>query len=101
MSRKDANGVMKSLPTNAVCYKRTAEFTCSSVPSGLLRSHRTKEGAWGKIVVLEGTLTYRILEPTIEERLLSPGNCGVIEPTVKHEVVPHDEVRFYVEFYRT
>src|SRR5439155_7478397 len=91
---------MKTLPANAVPYKRTSEFTHSSVPSGLLRGHSTKPGAWGKIVVLEGTLTYRILEPTIEEVPLSPQHCGVIEPTIKHEVVPQRGVRFYVEFYR-
>lgn len=91
---------MKTLPVNAVPYKRTAEFTDSSVPSGLLRGHSTKPGAWGKIVVLEGALTYRILEPTIEEVPLSPRHCGVIEPTVKHAVVPQSGVRFYVEFYR-
>ena len=90
---------MKTLPANAVPYKRTAEFIHSSVPSGLLRGHSTKPGTWGKIVVLEGTLTYRILEPTIEEVLLSPQHCGVIEPTIKHEVMPQIGVRFYVEFY--
>jgi tellurite resistance-related uncharacterized protein len=91
---------MKTLPADAVPYERTSEFTHSSVPSGLLRSHSAKPGVWAKIVVLEGTLTYRILEPTIEEVLLSPQRCGVIEPTAKHEVVPQGGVRFYVEFYR-
>ena len=90
---------VKSLPADAVSYKRTAEFTSSTVPSGLLHGHRTKEGVWGRIVVLEGTLTYRILEPEIEEVVLSAGDCGVIEPTIEHEVVPHGGVRFYVEFY--
>ena len=70
------------------------------MPSGLLRSHSTKPGVWAKIVVLEGTLTYRMLEPAIEEVLLSPQHCGVIEPTAKHEVVPKDGARFHVEFYR-
>jgi tellurite resistance-related uncharacterized protein len=91
---------MKTLPPKAVPYRRTSEFTDSSVPSGLLRGHTTKEGAWAKIVVLEGILTYRILEPAFEEVLLSPTRCGVIEPTIEHEVVPHRGVRFYVEFYR-
>ena len=54
---------------------------------------------YGKIVVLEGTLLYRILEPEVEEILLSPNRCGVVEPTVRHEVVPSTEVRFYVEFH--
>jgi tellurite resistance-related uncharacterized protein len=91
---------VKTLPANAEPYKRTSEFTHSSVPSGLLRSHSTKEGAWGKIIVLEGALTYRILEPSVEEVRLSPGTSGVIEPRIKHEVVPQSGVRFYVEFYR-
>ena len=91
---------MKTLPANAVAYQRTAEFTHSTVPSGLLRSHNTKEGVWAKIVVLEGALTDRILEPSVEEIELAPDRFGVIEPTVKHEVVPRSGVRFYVEFHR-
>jgi tellurite resistance-related uncharacterized protein len=55
---------------------------------------------WGKIVVLEGTLLYRILEPEVEEILLSPDRYGVVEPTVRHEVEPLSGVRFYVEFHR-
>lgn len=90
---------MKTLPPNSVPYKKTDVFTDSSVPSGLLRAHSTKPGAWGKIVVLQGTLTYRILEPVVEEVRLSPGRFGVIEPTIKHEVVPTIGVRFYVEFH--
>jgi tellurite resistance-related uncharacterized protein len=71
------------------------------VQSQRTAGHSTKEGAWGKIVVLEGVLTYRILEPTIEEVLLSPEHCGIIEPMIMHEVLPHGGARFYVEFYRT
>jgi tellurite resistance-related uncharacterized protein len=89
---------MKPLPADCLPYKRTAVFTESSVPSGLLRAHNTKLGVWGKIVVLEGMLTYRILEPAVEEVQLTPERFGVIEPTVQHEVVPSVGVRFYVEF---
>ena len=91
---------MKTLPENYLPYKRTPEFTETSVPDGLLRSHTTKEGVWGKIVVLEGLLLYRVLEPAIEENLLDPTRFGVVEPTVRHEVEPRGAVRFYVEFYR-
>lgn len=91
---------MKSLPDNVVPYKRTAEFTADSVPSALLRNHSTKAGVWAKIVVLEGSLLYRILEPTVGEVTLTPNRHGVVEPTVKHEVVPGRGVRFYVEFLR-
>ena len=57
---------MKELPSEVNSYKRTPEFTNETVPKGLLRSHSTKKGTWGKIVVLEGTLRYRILEPVVE-----------------------------------
>lgn len=92
---------MKELPPDVERYKQTPEFDASSVPVGLLRAHQTREGTWGRIVVLEGRLLYRILEPDVEEIVLSPGQCGVVEPTVLHEVAPIGSVRFYVEFLRT
>jgi len=91
---------MRELPRDVVVYKRTAEFTESSVPAGLLRSHHTKPGVWGVIRVVEGQLLYRILEPAIEEHRLSPGVDGIVEPAVAHEVEPIGRVRFYVEFRR-
>ena len=90
---------MKDLPADVVPYKRTSEFTATSVPNGLLHAHSTKANVWGKIVVLSGTLVYRILEPVVEEILITPETFGVIEPAVEHEVLPQNEVRFYVEFY--
>lgn len=91
---------MKSLPADVVAYKRTPEFEASTVPAGLLRSHSTKAGTWGVIVVMEGALTYRILEPEIEDVRLDASTRGIVEPTVLHEVVPEPGVRFFVEFYR-
>lgn len=91
------------LPPDVMPYARTADFTESTVPPGLLRSHTTKAGAWGLIHVLEGRLAYRITDvrrpPT--ETVLSPeGGPGIVEPTVLHEVEPLGKVRFYVEFLR-
>mgnify|MGYP000650890149 FL=1 len=91
---------MKDLPITVTSYKKTPEFTNESIPNGLLKAHKTKDGTWGKIVILEGTLRYRILEPDLEEIELSPEKFGVVEPTVLHEVEPLTDIRFYVEFYR-
>lgn len=91
---------MKSLPINVLPYKRTPEFTDLSMPSSLGHSHNTRENVWGKIIVLEGTLTYRILEPEAQDICLNPNHHGIIEPTVKHEVLPQSGVRFYVQFYQ-
>lgn len=91
--------MMKSLPDNVVAYKRTPEFDQNSVPTGLLNDHQTKEGVWGKIVVMSGKLQYTIQQP-FEEIALDSNKYGVVEPTVLHQVKPMGPVRFYVEFYQ-
>jgi tellurite resistance-related uncharacterized protein len=91
---------MKTLPENVRPYQRTAVFTETTVPAGLLREHSTKAGTWGRIQVLEGRLWYRILAPEVEEVLLTPERHGVVEPQVPHEVRPEGQVKFFVEFHR-
>ena len=91
---------MKRLPDGLEPTRRTPEFSETSVPAGLLRSHSTKPGVWGRIVVAEGRLHYRILGPPLETHLLSPGVPGIVEPEVLHEVEPEGPVRFHVEFLR-
>ena len=91
---------MKNLPEDVKAYKRTPEFTEKTIPSGILNSHRTKEGTWGKIVILEGKYKYEILEPKYEEVELSPDRYGVVEPTIEHQLTPLGSGRFYVEFYK-
>ena len=92
---------MQFLPNECTSYKKTPVFDELSVPKGLLKAHQTKAGTWGKIVVLDGSLRYRILEPELEEHILDTEHFGVVEPEVLHEVKPEGKVRFYVEFYRT
>lgn len=90
-----------TLPKGLRSYKRTATFTESTVPAGLLRDHTTKEGAWGLIRVEQGTLRYVVTDPrrAPEDHLLTPdGGPGVVEPTILHHVEPLGSVRFHVEF---
>lgn len=91
---------MRALPDHVQAYRRTPDFTCDTVPKALAHAHDTKRGVWGRIVVVEGEVLYRILEPTREEVLLSPATNGVVEPTMKHDVQPRPGARFYVEFLR-
>jgi tellurite resistance-related uncharacterized protein len=91
---------MKTLPKNVTAYKKTPDFDELSIPKGLLNAHQTKEGVWGKIVILEGQLQYTINGPTIEVVLLTEDSYGVVEPEIFHDVKPLGKVRFYVEFYR-
>ena len=91
-----------ALPLGLTPYKRTADFNEATIPAGLLRTHSTKHGVWGRIHILAGTLAYRILDVRRQAResLLVPGTDGVVEPTILHEVEPRGPVRFFVEFLR-
>ena len=96
---------MKSLPEGVSPYTRSPEFSEDTIPKNLRQSHRTaphrtKAGTWEKIVVLEGRLLYRILEPELLETELSPDRFGVVEPEVAHEVAAIGKVCFFIEFHR-
>ncbi len=91
---------MKTLPSGVAYYARSPEFSDKSIPENLLESHRTKTMTWAKIVVTEGKILYRILEPRIEEHELSPDRSGVVEPEVPHELEVMGDVRFHLDFYR-
>ncbi len=87
-------------PDTYVAYQRTRQFDETTIPVGLRRSHSTRAGVWAKIVVLRGTLRYRVdsLQADFE---LSPSRPGIVVPEVEHHVEPIGSVLFYVEFYRS
>jgi tellurite resistance-related uncharacterized protein len=93
------------LPADVLPYRRTALFTETTVPAGLLREHTTRAGTWGLIHVEEGQLRYRVTDPrrTASERLLTSDKAeeaGLIEPTILHCVQPIGTVKFFVEFHK-
>lgn len=91
-----------TIPAGFEVYKTTPEFRESTIPEGLLRAHATKEGIWGRICVMAGSLRYTVVDNRRQqrERLLTPGIHGVIEPSILHHVAADGRVRFYVEFLR-
>lgn len=91
---------MKTLPQEVQAYKKTPLFNQENVPAGLLKSHTTKAGTWGKICINKGILLYVIEEQPQESIELSPTTYGVVEPEVPHHVKPLGEVEFFVEFYK-
>ena len=86
------------LPAGLVAYRRTPIFTETTLPAALRRRHKTKAGVWGLIVVVEGRLRFRRLEP-FSETTLDPTSPAVVTPEEPHEVEPVGQVRFFVEFY--
>ncbi|MEA5389968.1 DUF1971 domain-containing protein [Cyanobium gracile UHCC 0139] len=89
------------LPTGLTPYKRTPTFDAETVPAGLRAQHSTKAGVWARVVVLEGSLPFRFLEPDEELVVLTPERPGIVAPTQRHQAEPGPGVRFYVEFHRS
>jgi len=87
------------LPENFVPYKKSPIFTEKSLPSGLKNDHSTKAGVWGKIIIIEGKLQYRVNSLGTDTEL-SPNIPGIILPEVLHSVAILDTVEFYIEFYK-
>jgi len=85
------------LPNDAVEYARTATFDENTVPEKLLKDHNLKAGAWGLLVVEEGSL--ELVFDSRTERI-GAGQAAVIPPIELHHVRPLGAVRFYVIFHR-
>jgi tellurite resistance-related uncharacterized protein len=91
---------MPRLPETAVEYKRTSVFDATTTPLGLRKSHTTKAGVWGEIVVVEGRVLYVIENEEDASFVLRPGIPGPIAPQAPHHVDPYDDARFFVRFLR-
>jgi tellurite resistance-related uncharacterized protein len=79
-------------------YRSTPIFDEKTLPDALRGNHQTKEGVWGVIKVLEGELHLTYVEPRAE-KLLTPGNPGVVAPQQTHFVTPTGPMRMQVDFY--
>lgn len=79
-------------------YRSTPIFDEKTLPAALRRDHRTKAGVWGVIRVLEGEVTYTVVEPRVEQRL-TPETPGLILPEQPHFVTPVGGMRMQVQFY--
>lgn len=87
------------LPEGLQEYKRTPEFTETTIPAGLLKDHNTKAGVWGLIHVLQGSLQYTVHHPADRTYDLAAGDLGIVVPLMKHHVKAPGKVRFYVAFH--
>ncbi|MEO1169440.1 MAG: DUF1971 domain-containing protein [Pseudomonadota bacterium] len=90
---------MSEFPPTVNADNRTPVFTEQTVPTGLLRHHKTKPGVWAVITIMSGTLEF-IDEQKGETRRLEAGDRHVIAPQALHCVKPCGSAAFFVEFYR-
>lgn len=79
-------------------YRSTSVFDENSLPAALRADHRTKDGTWGVITVLAGTLRLTIHEPPLIANL-SPGRPGLVKPGQTHFVTPIGAMKMRVDFH--
>ena len=87
------------LPEPADVVGRTPEFTEQTLPGPLRTNHATAVGVWGRIVVTEGLVRYRVPALGVE-RDLTPDAPGIVIPEVRHSVEPLGTTKLHVEFLR-
>lgn len=75
-----------ALPDGLVMLRRAGPWDEDGVPAGLRRAHRTAEGTWGVLEVLDGAVGFRMeTEPPVV-RTLERGARQAIPPAVPHEL---------------
>lgn len=79
-------------------YRSTPVFDQDSLPAALRSEHRTKEGVWGLIRILEGRVRLHMTDPD-EVRELSPGHDAVVRPGQAHRAEPIGAMRMQIHFY--
>lgn len=85
-------------PGAPVPYRSTPVFDETTLPAALRARHDTKAGVWGVIEVIEGELRLTLLDPP-SERMLGPGNPGLVLPEQPHFVTPAGPMKMQVHFY--
>ncbi len=81
-------------------YKSTPIFSTETLPASLQKSHSTKEGVWGVLKVMAGSLIYTIEETQESQKLIAPATALII-PKQLHYVTPNsDDLEMQVDFYR-
>jgi tellurite methyltransferase len=86
------------IPDEAKVYKSTPVFTADTVPKGLLGEHSLKNGVWGKLVVLEGSVDF--CEGELRQSL-DQGDSWTILPEVVHHLCLTGAVKLRVDFLRS
>jgi len=83
----------------AVPYGASPIFDRQSLPDSLRSEHRTKDGTWGLLRVLEGEVELIFLDPPSQRRV-TVDNPAPIPPQAAHFVKIAGPMKMQVEFYR-
>jgi len=87
-----------ALPSGARAYRRIGPFGAGEIPAGLLRRHDLKDGAWGLLTVLAGSIRFHWDDEEGGSRLLKAGDTMLIPPCVPHHLERHGAVTIEIAF---
>ena len=77
---------MSGLPDNVSLFRDLGELDEISIPAGLLKDHSLKEGVWGRLEMLAGSLRFVWAAGEPSGRILSAGDTMIIPPTKLHHL---------------
>ena len=89
-----------ALPPGSEPYRTIGPFDAQSLPQGLRKQHRLKEGAWGLIVLSAGSLRF-VWDDAVggTDALAAPASV-VVPPQVLHHVEGEGPFELTIAFYR-
>lgn len=82
----------------AAPYGASPIFDENSLPDALRNQHSTKDGTWGLLRVLEGTVELVFIDPP-SQRLVTVDSPAPIPPQAPHFVKLNGPMKMQVEFY--
>ena len=86
------------LPSGARAYRRIGPFGVDSIPAGLLRRHDLKDGVWGLLSVIAGSIHFYWDDDAGGGRLLQSGDTMLIPPGVLHHLERQGSVTIEIAF---
>lgn len=89
-----------TLPAGLSAYRVVGPFDSESLPEGLLREHRLKEGVWGLLHLLEGNVRFVWDDAGGGEVVLAAPTEMVVPPTVPHHLEHDGDFRLTITFHR-
>lgn len=86
------------LPEDLHVVRTAGPWPADAVPAGLRRDHRVAAGTWGRLRVLEGSVTVSLaVEPPLTRTLLA-GEEQPLPPEVPHHLILGGPVLLAVDF---
>ena len=86
------------LPDGLVPSGNSLEFTDADMPNALLREHALGPGHWGRLHVMEGSITF-VDMGTNEEVSVSAGESVPIHSQAPHRLIVSGPVRVRIDFF--